>query len=242
MSPKLLWNESSDTRLDRLKNRLSQWTRLQLDLKINDNRSTMLSLLDRRRNYARVSLHHIFVEAPDPVLAALAAYVRGKPNPEDHRTLRAYIQTSLRAQDYRHRLKSEALVTQGQHYDLQALFNQLEERYFPSGVEAQVTWYGRAGPARRTCRRITYGAYVDSLKLIKIHRRLDDPFFPLYFVTFVLYHEMLHAVIPGTMNARGQFCVHHKEFKRREREFHDYTRAMAWESQHLPRIFGYGRT
>jgi len=51
---------------------------------------------------------------------------------------------------------------------------------------------------------------------------------PRYFIEFVVYHEMLHADM-GTEEHEGRRSIHSREFRKRERLFEDYERAMAWE-------------
>lgn len=66
---------------------------------------------------------------------------------------------------------------------------------------------------------------------------LDDAFYPPYFVAFVVYHEMLHNVVPGKTDAMGYYRVHTPEFKRLEKQFAEYDMAMKWEKKHKELIF-----
>ena len=234
-----------------LQRRLCRYTRLKLDVEINDNRSTMLRVLERQRGMSRVSIHRMFIDAPDHVLEAVAQYIQGHLHDAHgayNRVLRTYIQQELARCDYSHRVDHKRLVTQGTCYDLQAIYDALNARYFNHQLNLRVTWYGvsprqRGARSRaRTPLRLTFGLYYDSLKLIKIHRLLDDPFFPPYFLSYVVYHEMLHEVIPGEVDARGLFRVHTKAFQAAERQFIDYVRATHWEVQHKEQIFCHGRT
>src|SRR5256885_13374915 len=53
----------------------------------------------------------------------------------------------------------------------------------------------------------------------------------------VLYHEMLHSVVPDKLLRNGRRRVHTEEFNRRERQFRRYHRARRWEEQNLARFF-----
>jgi hypothetical protein len=64
---------------------------------------------------------------------------------------------------------------------------------------------------------------------------LDQQFVPLWFLQYVLYHEMLHSVVPDEVS-RGRRRVHTEEFNRRERQFPRYRRARHWEEENLPRF------
>ncbi len=56
---------------------LEDSARMKLKLKINDNHSTMLSVR-WEPECAKVSLHRMFLEAPENVMQALACYIRGE--------------------------------------------------------------------------------------------------------------------------------------------------------------------
>lgn len=202
---------------------------MRLDLVINENRSTMLNVLEKKRGAARLSMHRMFLEAPDRVISAIAHYVRGtiRVSQGEHLVLRSFIQTTLQSYDYSHRIDPKKLVHEGKYYDVGHLYRRLNQQYFDGKLALKITWYGHWG--KRNASRVTFGQYYDALKLVKIHRILDDPFFPDYFVSFVVYHEMLHAVVPGYADERGRFRMHGEKFKQREREFEYYEEATAWE-------------
>ena len=58
---------------------------------------------------------------------------------------------------------------------------------------------------------------------------------PRYFVAYIVYHEMLHHVIPGSRGL-GRVNLHPPEFKEREREFRHFQRALDWEKRHIGRL------
>ncbi|HSW64815.1 MAG TPA: hypothetical protein VLH56_16125 [Dissulfurispiraceae bacterium] len=64
--------------------------------------------------------------------------------------------------------------------------------------------------------------------MIRISRYLDRKAVPHYYVAYVVYHEMLHAVL-GVRQKNGRSLIHTAEFRKREKLFHDYEQAMAWE-------------
>lgn len=220
-----------------LKKKLSEHLKIDLELVINENRSTMLNLLEKRSGKARLSIHKMFLDAPENVIAAIAHYVRGarKDRYMHNLILRGYIQQNLARFDSSHRLNRAKLVQSGRIYHLEPLYQQLNECYFEGNLDLAITWFGERG--RKNKSRITFGLYHDNLKLIKIHRILDDPFFPDYFVSFVIYHEMLHAIVPGSIGPRGRYCIHTKAFKEKERLFEHYEKAVAWEKKNKKQFF-----
>jgi hypothetical protein len=91
---------------------------------------------------------------------------------------------------------------------------------------------------------VTFGLYLESLKLIKIHRLLDKsmrfckkPYFPDFFVKFVIYHEILHHVCPSYYDEQGKHRIHTVEFKEREEKFRDFDLAQAWMKKHYHNFF-----
>jgi hypothetical protein len=155
--------------------------------------------------------------------------------------LREFIHGHLDRCDYTHLVNPQKLIQQGHVYHLKYLYDEINKKYFKGQLHLFLTWYGTPHSKRRM--RITFGQYVSGLRLIKIHRMLDHPFFPEYFVAFVLYHEMLHSVIPGSRDTKGRFCIHGKNFKEREKAFEYYQKAIEWEKNNKAKLFeSYGRT
>ena len=223
--------------LEDFKTRLLRFLDIKLDLVLNENRSTMLNILEKNRSFARLSVHKMFLDAPDPVLSAIAHYVRGTRKDKRHQSLilRTFIQQHLAAGDYTHLIDRHKLTQQGKIYHLGELYDSLNHTYFGGGLKLSITWYGQVRSRRPS--RITFGQYLPGLRLIKIHRMLDDPFFPEYFVSFVVYHEMLHSVVPGSTDGRGQFCFHGRDFKKREMAFEHYRAALVWEKNNKTTLF-----
>lgn len=217
--------------------RLAKYLNLKLELVINENRSTMLNLLEKKRDRARLSVHKMFLDAPDEVVSAIAHYVRGtrKGKSRYNLILRSYIQEHLSQYDYSHLVDKMQLTHEGEVYNLKSLYDEINEKYFQDQLDLSLTWYGAKG-RRRGRSRITFGQYLDGLRLIKIHRMLDDAFFPDYFVMFIVYHEMLHCVIPGEVKG-GTFRFHSRNFREQEKRFEHYQRAIDWEKKNKHRFF-----
>lgn len=56
-----------------------------------------------------------------------------------------------------------------------------------------------------------------------------------YFVESVVYHEMLHHLIPA-VRIRGKWYNHPPAFKRAERQYPHYQKAQDWELKNLHRL------
>jgi len=81
-----------------------------------------------------------------------------------------------------------------------------------------------------------FGTIQEEDRVIRINPALDQPFVPPWFLRYVLYHEMLHSVVPDKTLPGGRRRVHTEEFSRRERKFPGYLRARRWEEENLARF------
>lgn len=201
-----------------------------MQLTVHDNRSTMISF---RRHAAvlKVRVHHMFLEAPPPVVDAIADYAgRGRRN--SGQLLDDFIaerQERIRAQPH----QPSALEARGECFDLQELFDALNKEFFEQRIEARIGW-GRQ-TARRRRKSIRLGVYDHKAREIRVHPALDRPDVPRFFVEYIVFHEMLHQLFPS--DRPGGRNVHHpRSFRERERAFPRYQAAVAWESQHLNQL------
>ena len=125
---------------------------------------------------------------------------------------------------------------EGQYFDLQEIFNRINYLYFRSTpLRGYTIVWGRR---RRLAPKeyFVFGTIQEEDRLIRIHPRLDAAFVPLWFMEYVVYHEMLHSVVPDEVCPGGRRKVHTEEFYRREREFTHYRRARRWEDENLGRF------
>lgn len=238
--PQIFVHEGARQALER---RLAQAYQRPVMLSVTDNCRRMISC-SKRYGVLTARIHHMFLDAAPEVQDALVRYVVksergasqlvGKYIDENGHRIRATRALSFKIQ------------TQGEHHDLLALFHKINDRYFAGQVDALITWGRRvrrpAGvdegghatpPARR--RAIKLGTYSAMERLIRIHPVLDKPWVPRYFVASVIYHEMLHHVMPATV-VNGRRNLHPPLFQARERFFRDFERAIAWERGHLHRL------
>jgi hypothetical protein len=197
-------------------------------LSVTDNRSTMVSFR-RGANVLQLRLHHMFLDAPEPVVRAVADYAgRG------HRGAGGLLDEYIRGQQPRirqFRRESDAdLNPQGRCFDLQSIFEAVNRTYFQDGIQARIGW-GRMPPRRRR-KSIRLGVYDHQTREIRIHPALDRPEVPAFFVEFIVFHEMLHQLFPST--GRGGRRVHHpRAFRDREKAFPHYGAALRWERENL---------
>ena len=124
---------------------------------------------------------------------------------------------------------------EGEYFDLKAMFDKLNAEYFNGALRGYKIIWGRKRkqPPKEY---FVFGTIQEEDKMIRIHPLLDAPFVPTWFLEYVVYHEMLHAVVPEEIDRKGRRRVHTPEFYRRERQFHCYSRARRWEDENLDRF------
>jgi hypothetical protein len=199
-------------------------------LTVHDNRSTMVSFR-RETGAVHYRVHHMFLDAPDEIVRALAAFAGVSRIARARRAAGSRIDAFVRHNRARISVpRADRLEARGRVHDLQAIFERLNEAHFEGRIEARIGW----GPARRGRRRrsVKTGVYVQDARLIRIHPTLDRPEVPEFYVAAVVFHEMLHQAVPAReLGARR--IVHGPEFRRRERAYPDHALAKEWEERNL---------
>jgi hypothetical protein len=215
---------------------LTAWLENQLaapvSVVLTNNRFSIISVKRQPASGYHLRVHHMFCQAPKAVWWALAAYVRGSEG-SAQQILGAYIEAQ------QHLIRPSAprrlprLHPDGRFFNLEQIYQELNRTYFESRVAADITW-GRRSPQRpRTS--IRFGSYDANQRLIRIHHLLDRSFVPQYFVESVVFHEMLHQLIPR-QRINGRWSVHPPAFRQAEQRFPSYEQALQWQQRHLARL------
>ena len=236
----------------RLEQKLSELMGASIALTVTDNARTMLSAR-QREGIAHVRLHHMFVDADETTVTAVARYLT-----DGHNAASGHLQHFIKQNSDRIRARVRFSLDahgalpaseqgepsdaadhgrRGRHHDLNAILGQLNDHYFECGVQARIGWARMArGLGRRRRRRsIKLGSYRGREPLIRVHPVLDAAWVPDFFVEYIVYHEMLHHVI-GMPVRNGRRNLHGHEFRARERQFLRYAEAIAWEHANLDRL------
>lgn len=110
---------------------------------------------------------------------------------------------------------------QGRVYDLNAIFDELNQRFF-WGLLARprMTW-------SRAQSRAALGHYDPAHNAIMVSRVFDSPRVPRYAIDYLVYHEMLHLRHPVKVRS-GRRSVHGKEFQADEKLFPHLEEALAF--------------
>ncbi len=117
--------------------------------------------------------------------------------------------------------RKEIWSAQGNKYDLHAIFDDLNLRFFAQLLaRPQMTWSsGRS--------RYRLGHYDPAHNTIVVSRILDDVKVPQFVVEYLVYHEMLHLRHPVRLRGTRR-CVHPKSFVIEEARFPNLAQAKAF--------------
>ena len=166
--------------------------------------------------------------APDYVLRAIAhillAKMYRKPIDREHSSrYRRYISTqhmSGKAHLVRQiRGRKRIVSAQGHAYDLEAIFDELNTRFF-HGLLArpQMTWSSEHARNR-------LGHYDPAHNAIVVSRVFDHARVPRCAVEYIVYHEMLHLKHPVRLRGSRR-CIHSSEFQVEEKMFPQLEEAL----------------
>ena len=221
-----------------IKEILEKKSNLVVTLKVKDYKSTFISVL-RKRSELKVSLHKLFLDAPDNVKDAVVTYCLSRDRIA-HGIIKTYANKYFSYADYTHRLNIKNLKTKGEFFDLKQIMDNLNFIYFKEALNLNITWFEK--PKYRKFRHITFGSFDKNSNLVRINKMLDSENIAFYFINFIVYHEMLHNVCKEIFSEDGKRKVHTKAFKEKEKEFAYYKEAKEFEKKFLNKGKRYGRT
>lgn len=200
-------------------------------IEVRFRRFTSLNTTIRlREGQIHVSLSDLLEGAPEPILRAIAhillAKLYRKPIDANHArryrrytTSEAVVRQSERIRQTRGRKR--IVTAQGQHYDLEEIFETLNRRFFHGLMgRPQLTW------SEITARRLL-GHYDPAHNTIMVSRVFDRKDTPRYAIEYLMYHEMLHLRHP-VRHRNGRRCVHPRAFQEEEKLFPELERAKAY--------------
>ncbi|MCP4605211.1 MAG: hypothetical protein GY847_32625 [Proteobacteria bacterium] len=207
-----------------------------VDVVFTNNRSTMVSF-KRGGGRLMVRLHRMFRHADHDVLDSLALYL-GKRDSASSKILDRFIANYKEEISSTGINKRVSVRPEGRHHDLSLVLKRVNQTYFDGKVDVKIGW-GRE-PVRRRRRRgrtvsRALAMYSFDDRTIKVSPILDSKDVPDYVLDWIVYHEMLHHVLPVEKSG-GKRQYHTQKFKVLERAFIRYEDAKSWEKIHLHRL------
>lgn len=124
------------------------------------------------------------------------------------------------------RTKGKKIITsaQGEVYDLDEIFDDINEIYFRDAIPKPVLSWSSGKTYR------ILGHHDSTHQTIIISKSLDDKKVPRFVVEYVVFHEMLHIFHPVEIR-NGRRIVHSPQFKRNEKTFEYFEEAEKWIAQ-----------
>jgi hypothetical protein len=183
--------------------------------------------------YVRIS--DKLVNAPDKIIRALGTILldklfRKKADKKQRQLYRTYLNGFIIPQLPANKRKiSGEYTAQGRFYDLDTIFDKINRQYFNFTLQKpHLGW-----SLNRSTHRL--GFYDAERNLLVISRIFDRRKVPQFVLDFLMYHEMLHIVLPVIHN-NGRRTVHSAEFKTKERSFVEFDQAQTWLRKKLWRL------
>lgn len=235
-----------DTEMDAHRRRVLGYLTMRLtdpvDLVFTNNRSTMISFR-RAKGRLLVRLHRMFRHADGVVLNHLSSYLMS-PKKIDSHVLNQFI---AQHRDEIRRVEAEVrtdtplspLLTEGRYFDLKEVFDRVNKTYFGGRLDVRIGWGG--APRKRRGRRSRHtvsralATYYYNERMVKVSPVLDSRNVPIYVIDWIVYHELLHHVLP-VKKIGGKHIYHSHRFRALERAFVHYEKAKAWEASHIDQL------
>jgi hypothetical protein len=189
--------------------------------------SSLVLTIRRRDEQMIVRFSDLLQRAPMAVLEAAAALLLSRIY--RRRTPKALVapyhayakshKTRQRVQKMRGgRVRPAALHPAGEKFDLDQMFDELNQRFFNGELRKPHLGWSTRGWRRQ------FGSFDPGPNQILLNRRMDRPEIPRYVVEYVLYHEMLHVKHP-TRKSGCSLISHSPEFRAEEKLFPEFDRA-----------------
>ena len=175
----------------------------------------------QERDFLRIEAHQAFASAPRQVILALLWTILAGKNarmPDGSSSLemvKAYSASKAYqkvASALEGGTRPSAARMRGQHFDLQQVFEQVNQTYFAGKMKAPVLVWNK------TITHLKFGHYQPNTDTVMISISLDNAKTPAYVIDYVMYHELLHRQM-GTSKNGSRTYAHTKSFRQAEARF-----------------------
>lgn len=190
----------------------------------------------QQKDHLLIEAHQGFIEAPGEIIRALVRTALTGKNRQSLSQVKNYahseaflsISSTLEGENLQ-----GAARTQGQHFDLQQVFERVNRAYFNGQIDRpSLIW-------NKTLTHRKFGHYQANTDTVMLSISLDKASTPAYVIEFVMYHELLHKQL-GVVTNHGRRYAHTKAFREAEVRFPKQEQAQAYLNQ-LSRKIGQGK-
>lgn len=202
------------------------------DIVWHDNIQIMASI--DKRKYLR--LQKVFLEADDETLRSLFRHILRKRRHGDDERINGFLSERSLRKD-RNTLSTNHLKDcygpVGNHHNLDQILNEVMRKYACQTDDVLIAWRSASGGYRS----ITWGTYkrLDDCGLIRINSLLDMPNVPKYVIESVVYHELVHHLVPTTKQ-NNKRVVHGARFKEMLARNPNIEKADKWTNQYFEKL------
>jgi predicted metal-dependent hydrolase len=184
--------------------------------------------------FINVKISNHFSTAPATIieitaLMLLAKVYRFKVSSNIRNIYNQYVEQLQKQIPARKKQKIENYNPQGQYYNLRAIFNELNQKYFKNDLVLKNIGWSKNKSYRRL------GFYNEERDLLAISRIFDSHMVPEEVITYLVYHEMLHISLP-IRRTNGRRIIHAKRFKELEEQYPAYNRINKWIKTNLMKL------
>ncbi|MEE2829706.1 MAG: hypothetical protein VX498_11015 [Myxococcota bacterium] len=192
-----------------------------IDLVGTRNRQSMLSWERDPSGILKIRLQRQFALADSKITASLARWIRT----EDVQAREIITEYAAGFQAKMAPPKPRFAHPAGTHHDLRDHLDEQNRACFDGAFKGRIGW-SRMNRGR-VRRRIRLGSWSERHRLIRIHPVLDSAEVPHFVIGFIVFHEMLHAIV-GAEEIAGRRRAHNARFREIEQAHPSHDRAEAW--------------
>ncbi len=199
-----------------------------VEVTFTSNRTNLISVRSKESGVRHVRLQHAFRAADQGTMKALARFIHN-PDKRCRKVIDGFIRDRQGLFESMSRAcrRSVRLKSTGRFKNLRHLLKKICKEYNLVLRNVKITWgQGKQVSGNHS---IKFGSYSHETGIITIHPALDSPDVPDYFIEYIIYHELLHAIFPPLQGSNGRRSVHSTEFKRYEKKFELYNEALQFE-------------
>ena len=183
------------------------------------NQSQVFTYRESASGNISIRLHRDYLKAPEEIRIAIRDYCLYQRK-QDWKLISDYADQCGVADPSP---AAQRIESKGEHFDLKKLYNEVNAEHFSGKIKLNIGW-GRQ-PKRRNKRRrtrsIVFGSYNRAQNLIRIHPQMDREDMDERFIRYVIFHEMLHHIVPCEKS--GDRTLHHPpNFKKLEKQYPGY--------------------
>jgi len=124
----------------------------------------------------------------------------------------------------------------GKFHDLGDYYEDLKEYYFYDDPKFNCVSIDWSRWPKNVTPGISIGRYHPDKALITISPILDTKKVPKYFISHVIYHEMLHHILPWEETENGYSILHTPAFREAESRYKHHAKALKWEENNMDKL------